>query len=82
VRIAGKTGTVQVVGRAGVDGRERPEELENHAWFVSFAPAEAPELVVVVFVEHGGGGSRSAAPIARALYEEYFSRHPDPAVAG
>jgi len=82
VRIAGKTGTVQVVGRAGADGRERSEELENHAWFVSFAPAEAPELVVVVFVEHGGGGSRSAAPIARALYEEYFSRHPDPAVAG
>jgi len=82
VRIAGKTGTVQVVGRSAADGKERPEELENHAWFVSFAPAEAPELVVVVFVEHGGGGSRSAAPIARALYEEYFSRHPDPAVAG
>ncbi len=82
VTIAGKTGTVQVVGREGLDGRARPEALQNHAWFVSFAPAGAPELVVVAFVEHGGSGSGGAAPIARALYEEYFARHPDPAVAG
>lgn len=82
VTIAGKTGTVQVVGRDGHEGRKRPAEFENHAWFVSFAPAGAPELVVVTFVEHGASGSGGAAPIARALYEEYFARHPDPAVAG
>jgi penicillin-binding protein 2 len=82
VEIAGKTGTVQVVGRDSYAGGKRPAELENHAWFVSFAPADRPELVVVVFVEHGASGSGGAAPIARALYEEYFARHSDPPVAG
>ncbi len=82
VEIAGKTGTVQVVGRESYAGGKRPDEYENHAWFVSFAPAGRPELVVVVFVEHGASGSGGAAPIARALYEEYFARHPDPALPG
>jgi penicillin-binding protein 2 len=46
--------------------------MRNHAWFASYAPAERPELVVVVFVEHGGQGSRAAAPVARALHALYF----------
>jgi penicillin-binding protein 2 len=71
--VAGKTGTVQVTSQeAYSDTSQVAWELRNHAWFASYAPAFAPELVVVVFVEHGGMGSRAAAPIAKALYERYF----------
>lgn len=78
VEMAGKTGTVQVVHQATrVDNADLPFERRDHAWFASFAPVGDPELVVVVFVEHGGGGSRVAAPIARALYEKYFGVDPD-----
>jgi penicillin-binding protein 2 len=73
VTVAGKTGTAQVVrGTARDPSEEVPYEERPHAWFASFAPADAPELVVVVFVEHGGAGSAAAAPIAKALYEIYF----------
>jgi peptidoglycan glycosyltransferase len=59
VTVAGKTGTAQV------DGAGAP-----HAWFIAFAPAEAPQVAVAVIVEHGGSfgseatGGRVAAPIA------------------
>lgn len=74
ITTAGKTGTVQVVAQeAYVDSSlVLPWELRNHAWFASYAPAERPELVVVVFVEHGGKGSAVAAPIAKALFTLYF----------
>jgi penicillin-binding protein 2 len=76
LEIAGKTGTVQVIGHeAYQDTSVLAWERRNHAWFASYAPAAAPELVVVVFIEHGGQGSRAAAPIARILYETFF--HPD-----
>ena len=70
---AGKTGTVQVVGRdavprAGVDRRR----LDDHAWFAAFAPLDDPKIVVVVFVEHGQHGSSAAAPIARLLLAKHF----------
>lgn len=77
VEMAGKTGTVQVVEQSTwMDNEDLPFEHRDHAWFASFAPADDPELVVVVFVEHGGGGSRVAAPIARALYEKHFGVDP------
>ena len=73
LEVAGKTGTVQVVShQAWQDTSTLPWEQRNHAWFASYAPAGAPELVVVVFVEHGGQGSRAAAPIAGALHAFYF----------
>jgi penicillin-binding protein 2 len=73
VTVAGKTGTVQVISHeAYADTSEAPWHLRNHAWFAAYAPAERPELVVVVFVEHGGMGSRAAAPIAKALYAYLF----------
>lgn len=76
LEIAGKTGTVQVVGHeAYQDTSGLPWEFRNHAWFAAYAPAGAPELVVVVFVEHGGQGSRAAAPIAKVLYERFFESH-------
>jgi penicillin-binding protein A len=59
MQVAGKTGTAQ----AG-EGRE------NHAWFISFAPADDPQVAVAVVIEHGGGsGGQNAAPVARGIME-------------
>ena len=49
-------------------------ENKTHAWFTVFAPFEDPEIVVTVLVEAGGEGSYVAAPIAKEILEEYFSR--------
>lgn len=71
--VAGKTGTAQVVAQeTRTDNEDLPPEYRDHAWFASFAPVDDPRLVVVVLVEHGGAGSKAAAPLARALYLEYF----------
>ncbi len=73
VEIAGKSGTVQVIAYAQrLDPQHMPFKFRDHAWFTSFAPADDPEIVVTVFAEHGGGGSRVAGPIAQALYAKYF----------
>ncbi len=71
--IAGKTGTAQVV-KLGADRRKsRTAEWKHldHAWFAAVAPAEAPEVVVVVLVEHGGG-SKNAVPIAVKVLESWW----------
>jgi len=74
VAVAGKTGTSQVVRLK--DRRtplhQIPRDERDHAWFVGYAPADSPEVVVVVVVEHGGQGGQAAAPIAREILEEYF----------
>ncbi len=73
VAVAGKTGTAQVVAQeTWTRSEDLPPDQADHAWFTSWAPVEAPELVVVVFVEHGGRGSEAAAPLAGRLHEEYF----------
>ena len=71
--MAGKTGTVQVIAQAQrTEARALPFKYRDHAWFTSFAPVQNPEIVVAVFAEHGGSGSRSAAPIAQAIHAKYF----------
>lgn len=75
--IAGKTGTAQVftVARnARYDERAISERLRDHAWFVAFAPVEAPRIVVAVLVENGRSGSGTAAPIARKIMDAYLLR--------
>ena len=74
VRIAGKTGTSQVRNITAAEREEGvianedlPWERRDHALFVGYAPHENPEVAVAVVVEHGGGGSTAAAPIARDL---------------
>lgn len=57
---AAKTGTAQW-----------NKNRNTHAWFTSFAPFEAPEIVVTVLVEEGGEGSRTAAPIAKGILEAW-----------
>lgn len=78
VRMAGKTGTAEAAqrGRKGTPKDVQRWLHDDHAWFVAFAPYEAPQISVSVFVEHGGGGSHIAAPIARAIMQAWFKRHP------
>jgi penicillin-binding protein 2 len=73
--LAGKTGTSQVTRLStGVDSEDLPVDLRSHSWFVGFAPAYRPRVAFAVFVEHGGHGGESAAPIARQVLEGYFAR--------
>ena len=71
--VAGKTGSVQVIAYAGrIKATSLPFKYRDHAWFASFAPANNPQMVVVVFVEHGGAGGADAAPLAKVMYETRF----------
>lgn len=86
--MAGKTGTAQVrritlaEREAGIrPNEERPWRLRDHALFVGYAPADDPRYAVAVVVEHGGGGSSVAAPIARDVMHEVLKRHPMQAAA-
>lgn len=71
--MAGKTGTVQVIAQSQrTEAKALPFKYRDHAWFTSFAPVQDPKIVVAVFAEHGGSGSKMAAPIAQALHAKYF----------
>lgn len=75
-RIAGKTGTAQVFSLAQdqeYDESELDRRLWDHALFIGYAPAEAPEIAVAVLAEHGGSGGRVAAPIARKVMDAYLA---------
>ncbi len=76
VSIAGKTGTAQTVGvrpsQVSTNGEAIPKQFRDHAWFVAYAPAEDPRIAVAVIVENTGHGGTYAAPIAKALIEEYL----------
>ena len=73
--MAGKSGTAQVVSIAQdeeYDEEELAERLRDHALFVSFAPLDDPRIAVAVIVENGSSGSGVAAPIARAVMDQYL----------
>lgn len=72
VQVAGKTGTAQVVKNKEIKAASDPVELRDHALFVAYAPANDPKIAVSIIVEHGGHGGSAAAPIARAIFSEYF----------
>ncbi len=62
---------------AGKSGTAEAPPGKPHAWFGGFAPFDKPEIVVVAFAEHsGGGGGKVAAPIVRQVMEAYFKRKP------
>ncbi len=67
-----RTDAYTVAGKTG--SAEFDAKKETHGWFVGFAPAEDPKLVVSVIVEEGGSGGKAAAPVARAVFDAYFSR--------
>lgn len=74
IEVAGKTGTVQVIAQKGwFSTAGLPFLSRDHAWFASYAPAQNPQMVVVVFVEHAGAhGGTDSAPLAKMLYESRF----------
>jgi penicillin-binding protein 2 len=73
LNIAGKTGSVQVIAYSGwIKATSLPFKYRDHAWFASFAPRDNPQMVVVVFVEHGGAGGADAAPLAKLMFESRF----------
>jgi penicillin-binding protein 2 len=75
VRVAGKTGTAQVVRLKETEELEEekiPFKFRDHGWFAAFAPVEAPEIVVVALAEHGGHGGSAAGPIVNAILTRYF----------
>lgn len=71
VKVAGKTGTSQVV-KLRDSSRSTPYRYRDHALFVAFAPYEKPEIAVAVVVEHGEHGGSAAAPIAGRILRAYF----------
>lgn len=62
IQVAAKTGSAEPGGNA-----------KTHAWYIAFAPAEAPRIAVAVMVEHGGTGGGAAAPIAREIIQTALS---------
>jgi penicillin-binding protein 2 len=75
ILVAGKTGTSQVVkmGKERVKSTQLPWQERDHAWFVAYAPFDAPEIAVATLVEHAeGGGGAVAAPIAKQVLQTYF----------
>jgi len=74
-KIAGKTGTAQVVAmKQGekYDAKKVDERLRDHAWFIAYAPADKPKIALAVLVENGGHGGGTAAPIARKVLDYYL----------
>lgn len=71
ITVGGKTGTAQA---ASLDVRT----AGDHAWFVGFAPAEDPKIVVVALVEHGGHGGSASAPLVKQVMEAFFGYVPPP----
>lgn len=78
---AGKTGTAQVYSLRG--GRYRAdkidERLRDHALFMGFAPADNPQIAVALIVENAGWGARSAAPVARKIFDQWLVGRTTPA---
>lgn len=74
-RIAGKSGTSQVIGIAQDERYDRDEiaiRKRDHALFISFAPVEEPRIAVAVLIENGEGGSTVAGPVARKVMDSWL----------
>jgi penicillin-binding protein 2 len=85
MRMSGKTGTAQVRNISAAErargvtrNQDLPWERRDHALFVNFAPHDNPKYAVAVVVEHGGGGSTAAAPIARDVTLQALYGGPPP----
>jgi penicillin-binding protein 2 len=76
IRVAGKTGTAEFCDDVAVKlgfcatGRVLPQ----HAWFVSFAPVENPQIATIVYIYNGGEGSQQAVPVTKKMLDYYFGR--------
>jgi penicillin-binding protein 2 len=74
-KLAGKTGTAQVVTVKQTEStkhKEADERKREHAWFIAFAPVDDPKIAISVLVENGGFGGSTAGPIARKVLDTYL----------
>jgi penicillin-binding protein 2 len=74
-KVAGKTGTAQVITikqNEKYDEKRIDERHRDHSLFIAFAPAEDPKIAIALLVENGGFGARAAAPIARQAIDYYL----------
>jgi len=76
VTIAGKTGTAQIAALRPGPEKDIPKKFRDHAWFVSYAPVEAPRIAVAVLVENMGHGGSAAAPLAKQMIEAFVKLAP------
>lgn len=67
--VCGKTGTAQVASNDKAGAKNK-----DHAWFMSFAPRDNPEMAMIILTENAGFGGKQSAPRARPIYEEYYRR--------
>tara|TARA_B100000965_G_scaffold174905_1_gene145946 strand:+ start:2113 stop:4065 length:1953 start_codon:yes stop_codon:yes gene_type:complete len=80
-RFAGKTGTAQVKKiteeerELDLDIEQIPYFQRDHAWYVAFGPYKNPRYALSILVEHGGSGSKTAAPMAKKLFKLLIDRH-------
>ena len=80
-QFAGKTGTSQVKRiteeerELDLDTSQIPYKNRDHAWFIAFGPYKNPRYAMSILVEHGGSGSKAAAPIAKKLMRAVVDRH-------
>ena len=80
-QFAGKTGTAQVKRitkeerELDLDTKQIPYKQRDHAWFVAFGPYKDPRYALSILVEHGGSGSKAAAPMAKELFKLIIDRH-------
>jgi penicillin-binding protein 2 len=73
INVCGKTGTAQLASNELLKGTKLGQSMKDNAWFVGFAPREAPEIVVVALFENGEHGP-NAAPIVRDVLKAYFDK--------
>jgi penicillin-binding protein 2 len=74
--VAGKTGTAEFceyLPEKKDCRRDVKDNLPTHAWYVGYAPYEAPEIAVVAFVYDGGEGSATAIPVVQKVMQRYFT---------
>jgi penicillin-binding protein 2 len=74
-KIAGKTGTAQVIAikqNEKYHAKDVAERNRDHAWFVAYAPVDDPKIAISVLVENGGFGATAAAPIARKVLDAFL----------
>lgn len=68
---ATKLGSIEVAGKTG-SAEAPPAGSKTHAWFACYAPADNPRIAICAFVEHGGHGGSTCAPIAKVILEKFF----------
>jgi penicillin-binding protein 2 len=80
IKMAGKTGTAQAHGYGGgrgAHGSTGAWDQRDHAWFISFAPADDPRYAMSVLTEHGGFGASASAPKAREIMRVALLKDPE-----